>query len=121
MRIEQLGSRLRMDIDFELVDPEKDNRYREYWELYHSLLSRDGKSINEARTIVRTNNTVIAALMVKRKEADAMICGATGRYTEHLPHLFKIIGLRNGIQTAVAITSAALEDRVSKGCHYIEN
>ena len=88
MRIEQLGSRLRMDIDFELVDPEKDNRYREYWELYHSLLSRDGKSINEARTIVRTNNTVIAALMVKRKEADAMICGATGRYTEHLPHLF---------------------------------
>ena len=114
MRIEQLGSRLKMDIDFELVDPEKDNRYREYWELYHSLLSRDGKSINEARTIVRTNNTVIAALMVKRKEADAMICGATGRYTEHLPHLFKIIGLRNGVSRAAAMSMLI----ISKGTYF---
>jgi len=33
----------------------------------------------------------------------------------------EIIGLRNGIQTAVAITSAALEDRVNRGCHYVES
>jgi malate dehydrogenase (oxaloacetate-decarboxylating)(NADP+) len=114
LRIEQLGSRLKIDDDFELVDPEKDKRYREYWELYHSLTSRNGKSINEARTIVRTNNTVIAALMVKRKEADAMICGATGRYTEHLPHLFKIIGLKNGVSRAAAMTMLI----ISKGTYF---
>ena len=103
LRIEQLGSRLEIDKDFELVDPEKDDRYREYWELYHSLLSRSGTSINQARTVVRTNNTVIAALMVRRREADGMICGATGRYTEHLPHLFKIVGLKPGVTRVAAM------------------
>jgi malate dehydrogenase (oxaloacetate-decarboxylating)(NADP+) len=114
LRIEQLGLRLKIDIDFELVDPEKDERYREYWELYHSLLSRSGTSINEARVMVRTNNTVIAALMVNRKEADAMICGATGRYTEHLPHLFKIIGLRPGVTRAAAMSMLIM----SKGTYF---
>ena len=114
LRIEQLGLRLKIDIDFELVDPEKDERYREYWELYHSLLSRSGTSINEARVMVRTNNTVIAALMVNRKEADAMICGATGRYTEHLPHLIKIIGLRPGVTRAAAMSMLIM----SKGTYF---
>ena len=114
LRIEQLGLRLKIDIDFELVDPEKDERYREYWELYHSLLSRSGTSINEARVMVRTNNTVIAALMVNRKEADAMICGATGRYTEHLPHLIKIIGLRPDVTRAAAMSMLIM----SKGTYF---
>jgi malate dehydrogenase (oxaloacetate-decarboxylating)(NADP+) len=103
LRIEQLGSRLEIDKDFELVDPERDDRYREYWELYHSLMSRHGTSINEARTIVRTSPTAIAALMVKRGEADAMICGVSGRYTEHLPHVFNIIGLKKGVSRAAAM------------------
>ena len=114
LRIEQLGSRLTVDKDFELVDPENDERYRDYWELYHSLLSRNGTSINEARTMVRTNNTVIAALMVRRKEADAMICGATGRYTDHLPHLFKIIGLKSDITRAAAMSILIM----SKGTYF---
>jgi malate dehydrogenase (oxaloacetate-decarboxylating)(NADP+) len=104
LRIEQLGSRLEIDKDFELVDPERDDRYREYWELYHSIMSRNGTSMNEARTLVRTNTTVIAALMLKRKEADAMICGATGRYTEHLPHLFKVIGLKPDVSGAASMS-----------------
>jgi malate dehydrogenase (oxaloacetate-decarboxylating)(NADP+) len=108
LRIEQLGLRLKMDEDFELVDPERDDRYREYWELYHSLMSRHGISINEARTIVRTNTTVIAALMVKRKEADAMLCGATGRYTDHLPHLFRIIGLKPEVSRAASMSMLIL-------------
>jgi len=114
LRIEQLGSRLEIDKDFELVDPEKDDRYREYWELYHSLLSRYGSSINQAKTMVRTNNTVIAALMVRRREADGMICGASGRYTEHLPHLFKIIGLKSGVTRAAAMGMLV----ISKGTYF---
>jgi malate dehydrogenase (oxaloacetate-decarboxylating)(NADP+) len=114
LRIKQLGSRLRIDKDFELVDPEHDDRYRDYWELYHSLLSRSGTSMNEARTMVRTNNTIIAALMVKRREADAMICGATGRYTDHLPHLFKIIGLKKEVSRAAAMSMLIM----SKGTYF---
>ncbi len=112
LRIEQLGLRLKMDEDFELVDPERDDRYREYWELYHSLMSRHGTSINEARTIVRTNTTVIAALMVKRKEADAMLCGATGRYTDHLPHLFRIIGLKPDVSRAASMSMLILSSGI---------
>ena len=104
MRIEQLGLRLSIDEDFELVDPEGDDRYREYWELYHSITSRDGVSLNEARFMVRTNTTVIAALMLKRKEADGMICGVTGRYRDHLPHLLKIVGLRKGVDRAAGLS-----------------
>ena len=104
LRIEQLGLRLVADKDIELVDPDGDERYREYWELYHELTSRDGVSRNEARFIVRTNSTVIAALMLKRREADAMIAGATGRFREHLPHVFKIIGLKEGVNRAAALS-----------------
>jgi malate dehydrogenase (oxaloacetate-decarboxylating)(NADP+) len=114
-RIEQLGLRLELGKDFELVDPDGDDRYREYWELYHSLTSRDGVSRNEARHIVRTNSTVIAALMVKRHEADAMICGATGRYREHLPHVFKIIGLRDGVVRAAGMSILIMP----KGTYFI--
>ena len=94
--------------DFELVDPEGDERYREYWELYHSITSRNGVSKNEARYLVRTNTTVIASLMLLRKEADAMICGVTGRYREHLPHLLDIIGLRKGVARAAALSMLIL-------------
>jgi malate dehydrogenase (oxaloacetate-decarboxylating)(NADP+) len=114
-RIEQLGLRLEMGKDFELVDPDGDDRYREYWELYHSLTSRDGVSRNEARYIVRTNTTVIAALMLKRHEADAVICGATGRYREHLPHVFKIIGLRHGVARAAGMSILIMP----KGTYFI--
>ena len=103
MRIEKLGLRIRMDKDFELCDPEHDDRYRDYWELYHSIMRRRGVSINEARTTVRTNTTVIAALMVRRGEADAMLCGSQSAYVEHLPHLFSIIGVRDGVQRSAAM------------------
>ncbi len=108
MRIQRLGLRLRIDKDFELCDPQQDPRYREYWELYHSIMSRRGVSINEARTIVRTNTTVIAALMVRRGEADAMICGANGRYPTHLPALFNIIGRAPGVARAAALSMLIL-------------
>ena len=103
LRVEQLGLRLKTDVDFELCDPDHDDRYREYAELYHSLLRRHGVSINEARTTVRTNTTVIAALMVRRGEAEALLCGSQSAYIEHLPHLFSIIGLRDGVERSAAL------------------
>ena len=115
MRIEQLGLRLDIDKDFELVDPEGDDRYREYWEHYHSITSREGVSRNEARFLVRTNTTIIASLMLKKKEADAMICGVTGRYREHLPHVFKIVGLRDGVHRAAALSMLIMP----KGTYFI--
>ena len=102
MRIERLGLRLGIDKDVELCDPADDPRYREYWTLYHQLAERRGVTPDDAREIVRTRTTVIAALMVERGEADAMICGVVGRFDRHLRHLRDIIGLRAGVADASA-------------------
>ncbi len=115
LRLEQLGLRLRMDDDFELCDPQQDDRYRDYWEYYHSIMRREGVSVNEARRLVRTNTTVIAALMVQRGEADGMLCGAQSRYTDHPEHVFNIIGLRDNLERSAAMSMLILE----KGTFFI--
>jgi malate dehydrogenase (oxaloacetate-decarboxylating)(NADP+) len=90
--IGSLGLRLRAERDFKLVDPHDDPRYREYWQLYHSLVSRKGVSVSAAQQVMRTNTTAIAACMVVREDADALICGTVGRFDRHLQHIIEIIG-----------------------------
>jgi malate dehydrogenase (oxaloacetate-decarboxylating)(NADP+) len=68
------------------------------------LAQRSGVSPDEARTRVRTNATVIAALAVMRGDADAMICGSEGRYDQHLRHIQDIIGFQNGVREMSAIS-----------------
>ena len=107
-RIERLGLRLRSDVDFELVDPQADSRFRDYWSEYHSIMERDGITPDDARTVVRTRTTVIAALMLRREEADAMICGTTGQYDRHLRHILDVIGLAKGVKNASALSLVIL-------------
>ena len=76
---------------FEIVDPTNDHRYREYWETYYSVMKRRGISPTLARAIVRTNSTVIAAIMVHRGEADSMICGTFGNYLWHLKYVEEML------------------------------
>ncbi len=91
-RIRKLGLRMKSGKDFELVDPQDDPRYRDYWEFYHSLVCRKGVSVSAAQTVMRTNSTAIAACMVAMEHADAMICGTVGRFDHHLQHIIEIIG-----------------------------
>ncbi len=107
-RLRKLGLRIQQDKDFELVDPQSDPRYDEYWEFYHRLMERRGVAPDDARTLVRTSTTIIAALMVKRRQADAMLCGTAGRYAGHLQHLRDIIGLRRGVQAPSALSVLVL-------------
>ncbi len=102
-RLERLGLRMRMDDEFEIVDPENDPRYREYWELYHRLMERQDVSPAEARTVVRTRTSVIAALMVVREESDALICGTQGRFDSHLKDVQGVAGLQDGVRAASAL------------------
>ncbi len=107
-RLKKLGLRLKPDVDFELVDPENDPRFKEYWSLYHQLMERRGVSPNFAQAQVRGSPTVIAALMVKRGEADAMICGTFGLFSRHLEHVLNVTGLSPGVDKAFALTALIL-------------
>jgi malate dehydrogenase (oxaloacetate-decarboxylating)(NADP+) len=78
--------------DFDLVNPEDDPRYREYWETYHSITRRRGVTPDLARAIMRTNTTAIAAVMVHREEADSLICGTFGQYLWHLNYVRLVLG-----------------------------
>jgi malate dehydrogenase (oxaloacetate-decarboxylating)(NADP+) len=91
-RIKRFGLSIKAGRDFDLVNPEDDPRYRSYVQTYIEVAGRRGVTPDAARTLVRTNNTVIAALAVVRGEADAMICGVEGRYMRHLRHVRDIIG-----------------------------
>jgi malate dehydrogenase (oxaloacetate-decarboxylating)(NADP+) len=90
-RIERHGLKLVPGKDFELCNPQDDPRYREYWQTYHQRLERRGVTPDLARTIMRTNNTAIAAVMVYRGEADSLICGTFGQYLWHLRYVSQMI------------------------------
>ena len=107
-RMERLGLRLAAGKHFDICNPESDPRYDEYWRGYHALMERKGVSPDAARTIIRTNTTVIAAMMLKRGEADAMICGTFGHYGDHLRHIVDIIGKAKGVLDVSALSTLIL-------------
>ncbi len=98
VRLRRHGLRIRPGVDFELINPEDDPRYRGYVDLLIELGGRRGVTPEAARTLVRTNTTVIAALALKRGDADAMICGLEGRFERHLRNVQLIIGPREGVR-----------------------
>jgi malate dehydrogenase (oxaloacetate-decarboxylating)(NADP+) len=102
-RVKALRLRLKPDQDFDLVDPESDPRYRDYWQTYHHLMERRGVTPAHARTIVRTDTTVIGALLVQKGEADSLVCGTVGPFKNHLHSIVDIIGLKPGVETAAAM------------------
>jgi malate dehydrogenase (oxaloacetate-decarboxylating)(NADP+) len=78
--------------DFELVNPENDPRYRDYWGTYHTIMQRRGVTPDLARAIMRTNTTAIGAVMVQRGDADSLICGTFGQYLWHLNYVRQVLG-----------------------------
>lgn len=103
-RLRRFGLKVRPGVDFELINPEDDPRYREYVDLYLSRAGRAGVTPESARTIVRTDTTVIAALAVMLNQADALICGLVGRYEHHLDVVRQIIGKVPGIHDYSALS-----------------
>ncbi|HTH10898.1 MAG TPA: NADP-dependent malic enzyme [Acidovorax sp.] len=109
-RIEKAGLRMRLGQDVEVCNPEDDPRFRQYWEHYHQLMKRNGATPEVAKAAVRRSNTIIAALMVKLGDADAMICGLVGTYETHLERIHNILGHAPGA-TNYAALNALMTDR----------
>ncbi len=102
-RVKRFG--LNLDLgSIEIINPEDDPRYRDYVALFHSLVGRSGVTPETARTIVRTNTTTIAALAVKRGDADAMLCGLQGRYIKHVRDIRSVVGVADGVKDVSALS-----------------
>ena len=108
-RCERAGLSIRPERDFEIVNPESDPRYRDYWMTYHGIMERRGVTPDSARTIMRTNTTAIAAVMVHRGEADSMICGTFGQFLWHLRYVEQVLGTTT-LHPVGALSLMILED-----------
>lgn len=108
-RIQNLGLKLEIDKDFELVNNENDPRYRDYWQDYYKLAKRQGVTEEIARRHLIGNSTLIGALMVRRGDADALICGTFGAYRHHFDIVEQVIGYANEDKVAAAMNALILQ------------
>jgi len=91
-RLKRYGLKIRNGVDFELVNPAQDDRFRDYWETYHASMQRRGVTPDLAKAILRTNTTAIAAVAVARGDAESMICGSFGQYLWHMNYVCQVLG-----------------------------
>jgi len=111
-RLEQLGLRMRPGREFDLVNPENDPRYRDYWSTYHGLTEREGVSPEYAKVEMRRRHTLIGAMLILKGEADAMLCGTFGTHAQHLRYVDQVIGLRPGVTHYAAMNALMLPKRM---------
>ena len=108
-RIERAGLRLEPGVNCEIVNPAKDERFKQYVEAYRQLRCRDGFTPELAKVAVRRSNSLIATLLVKMGDADGMICGVIGRYDYHLDHVREVIGVKPGAHGLAALNALILD------------
>jgi malate dehydrogenase (oxaloacetate-decarboxylating)(NADP+) len=110
-RIERYGLRIKAGVDFEVINPEMDERYRKYFMAYHSLVDRKGVSMQYAKIEMRRRHTLIGAMAIKMGDADAMICGTFGTYNLHLHYIDQVLGKREGSTVYAAMNTLMLPNR----------
>jgi len=112
MRIKKIGLNLKPGRDFEIVNPESDPRYRELWSDYYALMKRDGVTPDLAKAKIRRDTTLIGAMMLRRGDGDALVCGTFGSYDYHLKQVADVIGLAPGAKQFAAMNLLLLTKRM---------
>ncbi len=110
-RIEKFGLRMKAGVDFEVINPEWDERYRDYWQAYFKLTARRGVSEQYAKIEMRRRLTLIGAMMMHKGHADGMICGTFGTHSLHLHYVEQVIGRRAGVKHLYAMNVLMLPTR----------
>jgi malate dehydrogenase (oxaloacetate-decarboxylating)(NADP+) len=111
-RIEKFGLRMKAGVDFDLVNPEHDERYRDYVSTYHTLTQRKGVTLQYAKIEMRRRLTLIGAMMIKKGDADGMVCGTFGTHALHLHYIDQVIGRRPGVNVYGTMNGLMLPGRV---------
>ena len=109
--IKRHGLRIRIGEHVTVVNPEFDERYREYWRSYHALTERDGVTAQYARLEMRRRTTLIAAMLLKKGEADGLICGTISTTARHLRYIDQVLGRRAGVNVYGCMTGLILPGR----------
>ncbi|WP_280153160.1 NADP-dependent malic enzyme [Piscinibacter sp. XHJ-5] len=110
-RCEKFGLRLKAGKDYDLVNTEHDDRYRDYWQTYHKMTARKGVTAQLAKIEMRRRLTLIAAMMLHKGEVDGMLCGTWGTTHLHLRYIDQVIGLREGVKTYACMNGLILPGR----------
>ncbi|BET25178.1 malate dehydrogenase (oxaloacetate-decarboxylating)(NADP+) [Limnobacter thiooxidans] len=110
-RLERFGLRIKPGVDFELINPEYDERYKDYWRTYHDLTKRKGVTEAYAKIEMRRRNTLIGSMLIHKGNADGMICGTFGTHSLHLHYVNQVLGLRAGCNTYGAMNGLMLPNR----------
>ncbi len=110
-RIEKFGLRIRLGIDVDVINPEYDERYRDYWQEYYKITARRGVSEQYAKIEMRRRLTLIGAMLMHRGEADGMICGTFGTHALHLHYVDQVIGRRVGVEHFYAMNVLMMPKR----------
>lgn len=110
-RIKRLGLRLKADVNYECVNVLDDPRYREVWSEYYELCKRKGVTREQAKEETRTRTTLIGCMLLHRGDADALLCGTSGHYAEHLNYVNMVIGRQEGVNTMAELQMVVLPER----------
>jgi malate dehydrogenase (oxaloacetate-decarboxylating)(NADP+) len=110
-RIEKFGLRLRQGIDFDVINPEYDERFRDFWQTYHKMTERKGVTQQYAKIEMRRRTTLIGAMAIHKGHADGMICGTFGTPNLHLHYIDQVLGKREGANVYAAMNVLLLNDR----------
>jgi malate dehydrogenase (oxaloacetate-decarboxylating)(NADP+) len=110
-RIERFGLRIAPGKDFDIINPDKDDRFRDYWSEYYRLTQRRGISQAYAQIEMRRRHTLIGAMAIHRGDADGMLCGMFGTHDLHRTFIDQVIGLRRGVRVYAAMNAVMLPTR----------
>jgi malate dehydrogenase (oxaloacetate-decarboxylating)(NADP+) len=110
-RIQKFGLRLKPGVDYSVINPDYDERYREYWTAYYELTSRKGVTQEWAKLEMRRRHSLIGAMMIKKGDADGMICGTFGTTQLHLHYIDQVLGRRAGACVYAAMNILVLPER----------
>jgi malate dehydrogenase (oxaloacetate-decarboxylating)(NADP+) len=110
-RIEKFGLRLKLGVHFDVINPDFDERYRDYWTTYHQMVMRKGVTQDLAKLAMRRRHTLIGAMMIHKGEADGMICGTYGTTQMHLEFIDQVLGKRAGANVYAAMNFIITPER----------
>ena len=110
-RIEKFGLRLKEGLDYDVVNVEQDERYRELWQTYHQLMERRGVTEQLAKIEMRRRLTLISTMLLRRGDVEGVICGTWGTYPMHLNYIDQVIGKREGAHCYAAMNALMLPGR----------